>query len=540
MKKLLVKRISILEFVIAFVVVVAIGGYFLYQHKLLSPNKVQAAGILTDCNDSNAVALVKPNVVKIENKTASGTTIGTGFFDASGYLVTNSHIVDQKGVITVYYSDGSNAKAVLVSNSISKDLALLTTEKAPIKSLVLADNLELKEPDPLMAIGFPLNLPGEASVTKGSFSAKRNSQGIDYLQTDTALNSGNSGGPLINACGQVVGINTLSVTNGSINLAIASSSAKAIIQDLIKNKKTEYLTGTRQSVLSEMLKSVGLTISESDAIADNQTVSADSSTTSSASSPKSSNNSTGNKNKSTDSNKCLTGIELSVQKTTIEIGEKTPMYFPVYGPITWNGQGAFSDKTNTSAYWSNSTAGTFDISASYTAAGNSGITCTSKTVQITVLPAPTRIEGLSRIITINAMEPTYSTRLNTNVVRIGIGYQDKYGADLSGRNPRNARVPITASIKVYKHEPTNQGDRQKLIYENTFSDSDLRGMFESSYYIYREILIPRDAFNVEDEDYDMIDNNNAYTRLGCSFDVTVHTPEQGDFGYTGYGDLMKY
>jgi S1-C subfamily serine protease len=536
MRRFTIKRISILELAIAVVVILGVAGYFWYDYKSTAPKKVSAAGTLSTCTDSDAVALVKPNVVKIENKTDSGTTIGSGFFDSSGYLVTNSHIVDKKGTITAYYPDGSRSKATLVSNSISKDLAILAPEKAPVKFLLLADKLELKEPDPLMAIGYPLNLPGEASVTKGSFSAKRNSGGVDYIQTDTALNSGNSGGPLINSCGQVVGINTLSVTNGSINLAISSNSAKTIIADLMKEKKVEYLTGTRQSILSDMLKSVGLDITEADAITDSATSSANSTTPVATSSSKT----TGSKTtkKTTDANKCLTGFDLSIQKTTIEIGEKTPIYYPVYSSITWNGPGTFSDQTNSGAKWSNNTAGTFDISASYTAAGTSGTKCTSKTVAITVLPAPTRIDGIAAIGILNAMEPTFSTRLNTNAIRFGIGYKDQYGSDLSARNSRNFSVPISATVKIYKLAASTSYERERLIYSKTFSDSEIKGLFESSNPAYREILVPRGDITVTDADYDTPDNNTF--RVSCSFDVTVHTPEQGNFTYTNVGGLYRY
>jgi serine protease Do len=197
----------ILLLVIVLSLITALSAFIVINNKS-KPAKVGLANVLSECTDSKAVEMARPNVVRIENRTDSGSIIGTGFFEPSGYLITNSHVVDTKGEITVFYANGKSTKANLVANSLEKDVAILSVATADGNALAWGKSDILREPDTLIAIGYGLNLPGSASVTKGSFSAKRNFNDLNYIQTDTALNYGNSGGPLINTCGQVIGINT--------------------------------------------------------------------------------------------------------------------------------------------------------------------------------------------------------------------------------------------------------------------------------------------------------------------------------------------
>lgn len=162
------------------------------QNNVLTINEVTP---LENGNSSEAAELIKQNIVKVTNKIGENTNIiGTGFFHKSGYLVTNSHIVDIKGTIEITYSDGTSSTASIYSNDITSDIALLKVEDNTKKAMYFGNTLSLKITDEVYAIGYPYALEGEASVSKGILSARRSAGGIEFLQSDISLNQGNSGG----------------------------------------------------------------------------------------------------------------------------------------------------------------------------------------------------------------------------------------------------------------------------------------------------------------------------------------------------------
>lgn len=221
-------------------------------------NKINKVTILEKADSAKAAKLIKSNIVKITNNVGKGTIVGTGFFHESGYLITNSHIVDIKGTITIEYNDGTEMEATLISNDITSDIAILSTEEQKIPALSFGNTLELDITDELYAIGYPFVLEGEATVTKGILSARRSAGGIEYLQTDMSLSGGNSGGPLINAKAEVFAMTTYATENAKIGMSISSESLEAIIEKLIENKKVSYVEDNRKSnALSTVLKEIG-------------------------------------------------------------------------------------------------------------------------------------------------------------------------------------------------------------------------------------------------------------------------------------------
>ena len=231
------------------------------KDKTLQNIEVSALEVLSplEVEDSaKASKQVKENIVKIINKIDDKNTIyGTGFFDKSGYLVTNSHVVDLEGEITVQYSDGSVSNAIIYSNDTLSDLALLSVEDVKVKALPIVSTMNLEVTNELYSIGYQLNLEGEASVTKGILSAKRVASGIEFLQTDAAVNSGGSGGPVINAKGEVLGIISLANENATLSFAISSDTLLLYIDKLIKNSDVKYVTEKRETnALSSVLKEV--------------------------------------------------------------------------------------------------------------------------------------------------------------------------------------------------------------------------------------------------------------------------------------------
>src|SRR5262252_653961 len=151
-------------------------------------------------------------------------SLGSGFIiDPSGIVVTNNHVISEADEITVILNDGARLKAEIIGRDQKTDLALLRVKPdKPLKAVAFGDSDKLRLGEWVVAIGNPFSLGG--SVTAGIVSARNrdiNSGPYDnYIQTDAAINRGNSGGPLFNLDGEVVGINTaiISPSGGSIGI----------------------------------------------------------------------------------------------------------------------------------------------------------------------------------------------------------------------------------------------------------------------------------------------------------------------------------
>ncbi len=161
-------------------------------------------------------------------------SLGSGFIiDPSGLIVTNNHVIDGADEISVILNDGTKLKAELVGKDSKSDLALLRVHyDKPLKFVKFGDSDKLRLGEWVIAIGNPFSLGG--TVTAGIVSARNrdiNSGPYDnYIQTDAAINRGNSGGPLFNLNGKVIGINTaiISPSGGSIGIGFAIPSDSAI------------------------------------------------------------------------------------------------------------------------------------------------------------------------------------------------------------------------------------------------------------------------------------------------------------------------
>jgi serine protease Do len=195
-------------------------------------------------------------------------SLGSGFVvDASGLIVTNNHVIAGAEEIAVILPDDTSLKAQIVGRDIVTDLALLKVEpKQPLPVLKWGDSNKERVGDWVLAVGNPFGLGG--SVTAGIVSARARDIHAgpydDFLQTDAPINRGNSGGPLVNLDGEVIGINTAiySPSGGSIGIgfAIPSSLAKSVIEQLQKSGKVERgWFGVRiQAVTDDIADSLGL------------------------------------------------------------------------------------------------------------------------------------------------------------------------------------------------------------------------------------------------------------------------------------------
>ena len=216
--------------------------------------KIPVSQPLAALTTSELVRLAEPGVVRI----ATNGGVGSGFVIAEdGYIITNNHVIQGSNgrpatSIQVTLNDGEVVRAVVVGADARADIAVLKIETGKLKPLKLASLENVQVGDDVVAIGFALDLKrGEGpafSVTRGIISAKN--RGIDEsatqilgaIQTDAAINHGNSGGPLLNLQGEVVGVNTAIAPDSStggiapgIGFAVGSDTVKAVYEQIRAN-----------------------------------------------------------------------------------------------------------------------------------------------------------------------------------------------------------------------------------------------------------------------------------------------------------------
>ena len=205
-------------------------------------------------------------------QSGSSTAQGSGFvYDARGHVVTDQHVIDNASSISVKLSDGSSYKATLVSQDKSSDLAVIKVN-APsslLHPLALADSGTVQVGDEVVAIGSPFGLQG--TITSGIVSALHRDieapNGFtitDTIQTDAAINHGNSGGVLLNSSGQVIGvtaqIDSESGGNDGVGFAIPSNTVRSVVSQLVGGRSVQrgFLGVTTQTIPSDVATQLSL------------------------------------------------------------------------------------------------------------------------------------------------------------------------------------------------------------------------------------------------------------------------------------------
>ncbi|OFE14976.1 peptidase S1 [Humibacillus sp. DSM 29435] len=253
-----------------------------------SPTVVQGNALAPDW--SAVAKAVSPSVVSINVTTGQGGDAGSGVvFDGSGHILTNNHVVaaasgNSQAALTVTLADGRTYAATIVGTDPSTDLAIIKVTKGPsdLTPITLGDSEAITVGDPVMAVGNPLGLSG--TVTTGIVSAlnrpvstgaadqsplgnQSQSEPVvtNAIQTSAAINPGNSGGALVNAKGELIGINSSIASLGQsssgsqsgnigIGFAIPVKEAKVIADQLIKSGKAEHAflgVSSRDTVITD-------------------------------------------------------------------------------------------------------------------------------------------------------------------------------------------------------------------------------------------------------------------------------------------------
>jgi putative serine protease PepD len=219
--------------------------------------------------------LATNSVVEVDATTSSGSSPfpygnqgsqsaeGTGFvYDTKGDIVTNEHVVDGASAVKVKFSDGSTYTATVVGTDAATDVAILhvNAPASKLHPLTLADSSHVSVGDGVVAIGNPFGLDG--TVTSGIISAvgreissPDNTAIAGAIQTDAAINHGNSGGPLLDLHGEVIGITSQIQSEGGgndgVGFAVPSNTVKTIASQLISNGKAQHaLLGVRPTTAS--------------------------------------------------------------------------------------------------------------------------------------------------------------------------------------------------------------------------------------------------------------------------------------------------
>jgi serine protease Do len=200
------------------------------------------------------------------------TSLGSGFvIDAEGHILTNRHVIEGADEISVTFTDGTSLEAEVIGQDARTDVALIKVEpEGPLTVLPLGDSETTAPGEWVMAIGNPFGFGNSVSVGVVSFKGRdlmlQRGTSVDMIQTDAAINMGNSGGPLLNPRGEVIGINTMIVTDGAsranagVGFSVPINVAREILPQLLEKGRVirGWMGVTIQALTPELAETYAL------------------------------------------------------------------------------------------------------------------------------------------------------------------------------------------------------------------------------------------------------------------------------------------
>lgn len=195
------------------------------------------SNVSTKLTNSQIISKIKPAVVYVETQDGAGSGM---IFSTDGYILTNAHVITGVSKAVINLSDGRSFTATVVGRDEKVDLAVLKIEDNNLPKVVFGNSDLVSQGDEVFTLGYPFGLKGDVSFKEGTISRKYNSDDGAYLETSAELHPGNSGGPLVNRYGEVIGVNTAALGKNvggislgeTIKLAIPINTAKNLIPDL--------------------------------------------------------------------------------------------------------------------------------------------------------------------------------------------------------------------------------------------------------------------------------------------------------------------
>lgn len=225
------------------------------ETKISESSSDSAKSLIELASKENALSIpdiykkITPSVVGITSAVSGGTQTGTGIIiSEDGYIITNAHVVDGANQVTALLNDGTQIGAVIVGSDSQTDIAVLKINKTGLTKAEFGNSDDLEVGELAIAIGNPLGEQFTNSTTAGIISALNREVTIEdkqlsLIQTDAAINNGNSGGPLVNSYGLVIGITSAKISTEfaeGMGFAIPINNTIPIVNDLIQNG---YVTG---------------------------------------------------------------------------------------------------------------------------------------------------------------------------------------------------------------------------------------------------------------------------------------------------------
>lgn len=204
---------------------------------------IEELDIMRELSNLEAIAKVKPAIVYVETPYGSGSGM---IIDSSGFILTNAHVVRESTQVIVYLASGVSFPVTALSISDEMhDIAVLRIDAKNLPAVNFADSDQTQQGEDVFTFGYPFGIKGEVSFKEGTISRRFQQGGVAYLETSAEVHPGNSGGPLVNRYGEVIGVVTGKLGQSiqgillgeSIKFAIPINSVKGIISALSSNMK---------------------------------------------------------------------------------------------------------------------------------------------------------------------------------------------------------------------------------------------------------------------------------------------------------------